>query len=66
LTDPAKEGNPCYVLAIGFTVMVAVYASGGISVGIYNLAALATGIILVDSIMGYNNAPYNLWNYLVG
>jgi hypothetical protein len=46
--------------------MVAVYASGGISVGIYNLAALAIGIILVDSIMGYNNAPYNLWNYLVG
>ncbi|MEC9209316.1 MAG: aquaporin [Bacteroidota bacterium] len=73
-TNPKTEGNSYYGLAIGFTVMAAAYAGGGISGGAYN-PAVGTGPILVDVIMGggnsllpeyLNNDWTNLWYYFVG
>jgi aquaporin Z len=64
-TNPKTEGNSYYGLAIGFTVMAAAFAGGGISGGAYN-PAVGTGPILVDAIMGDGNTLSNLWYYLVG
>jgi aquaporin Z len=64
-TNPKTEGNSYYGLAIGFTIMAAAYAGGGISGGVYNPAA-GTGPILIDAIMGDGGALSNLWYYLVG
>jgi len=64
-TNPKTEGNSYYGLAIGFTIMAAAYAGGGISGGVYN-PAVGTGPILIDSIMGDGGTLGNLWYYLVG
>jgi aquaporin Z len=64
-TNPKTEGNSYYGLAIGFTIMAAAYAGGGISGGVYN-PAVGTGPILVDAIMGDGDTLGNLWYYLVG
>ena len=64
-TNPKTEGNSYYGLAIGFTVMAAGYAGGGISGGAYN-PAVGTGPILIDVIMGDGNTLSNLWYYFVG
>ena len=64
-TNPKTEGNSYYGLAIGFTIMAAVYAGGGISGGVYN-PAVGTGPILIDAIMGDGGTLSNLWYYLVG
>jgi len=64
-TNPKTEGNSYYGLAIGFTIMAAAFAGGGISGGVYN-PAVGTGPILVDAIMGEGNTLSNLWYYLVG
>ena len=64
-TNPKTEGNSYYGLAIGFTIMAAAFAGGGISGGAYN-PAVGTGPILVDAIMGDGNTLSNLWYYLVG
>ena len=64
-TNPKTEGNSYYGLAIGFTVMAAAYAGGGISGGAYN-PAVGTGPVLVDIIMRDGNTLSNLWYYLVG
>ena len=64
-TNPKTEGNSYYGLAIGFTIMAAAYAGGGISGGVYN-PAVGTGPILVDAIIGEGNTLSNLWYYLVG
>ena len=64
-TNPKTEGNSYYGLAIGFTIMAAAFAGGGISGGVYN-PAVGTGPILVDAIMGDGDALGNLWYYLVG
>ena len=64
-TNPKTEGNSYYGLAIGFTVMAAAFAGGGISGGAYN-PAVGTGPILVDVIMGDGNTLLNLWYYFVG
>ena len=64
-TSPKTEGNSYYGLAIGFTVMAAAFAGGGISGGVYN-PAVGIGPILVDAIMGDGNTLSNLWYYLVG
>ena len=37
-TNPKTEGNSYYGLAMGFTIMAAAYAGGGISGGVYNPA----------------------------
>ena len=58
-TAKATEGNSFYGLAIGFTVVVAAFAGGGISGGAYN-PAVGLGPNLVKS----NFAP--IWIYLVG
>jgi len=64
-TNPKTEGNSYYGLAIGFTIMAAAYAGGGISGGVYN-PAVGTGPILIDAIMGDGGTLSNLWYYLVG
>ena len=64
-TNPKTEGNSYYGLAIGFTIMAAAYAGGGISGGVYN-PAVGTGPILIDAIMGDGGTLGNLWYYLVG
>ncbi len=58
-TAKATEGNSFYGLAIGFTVVVAAFAGGGISGGAYN-PAVGLGPNLIKS----NFAP--IWIYLVG
>ena len=64
-TNSKTEGNSYYGLAIGFTIMAAAYAGGGISGGVYN-PAVGTGPILIDAIMGDGGTLSNLWHYLVG
>jgi aquaporin Z len=58
-TSRGTEGNSYYGLAIGFTLMVGVYAVGGISGGAFN-PAVAAGLVA----MGIA-APVSLWVYLV-
>ncbi len=50
-TDDATAGNSYYGLAIGFTVMVGMFAVGGTSGGVFN-PAVGTGPILVDALAG--------------
>lgn len=64
-TNPKTEGNSYYGLAIGFTIMAAAYAGGGISGGAYN-PAVGTAPILIDSLMSDGSTLGNLWYYLVG
>lgn len=63
-TSPATEGNSYYGLAIGTTIVIAVFAGGPISGGAYN-PAVATGAILVNAVAGDGNLG-SLWIYLVG
>ena len=62
---PKTAGNSYYGLAIGFTIMAAAFAGGGISGGVYN-PAVGTGPILVDVILGDGKTLANLWYYFVG
>ena len=64
-THPKTAGNSYYGLAIGFTIMAAAFAGGGISGGVYN-PAVGTGPILVDVILGDGKTLANLWYYFVG
>ena len=64
-THPKTAGNSYYGLAIGFTIMAAAFAGGGISGGVYN-PAVGTGPILVDVILGDGKTLTNLWYYFVG
>ncbi len=61
---PATKGNSFYGLAIGFTIVVAAFAGGGISGGAFN-PAVGTGPILVHALLGGGSFS-NLWLYLVG
>ncbi len=63
-TDPDTAGNSYYGLAIGFTIVVAAFAGGGISGGAFN-PAVGTGPILVSAILTHGTLA-NLWLYLVG
>ncbi len=58
------HGNSFYGLAIGFTIVVAAFAGGGISGGAFN-PAVGTGPILVDALIGGGRAGH-LWLYWVG
>jgi aquaporin Z len=60
----ATKGNSFYGLAIGFTIVVAAFAGGGISGGAFN-PAVGTGPILVHGMLGGGSFA-NLWLYLVG
>jgi aquaporin Z len=63
-TSPKTEGNSFYGLAIGFTVVVAAFAAGGISSGAFN-PAVGVGPSVVHAAMTKAALP-NLWIYLVG
>jgi aquaporin Z len=58
------HGNSFYGLAIGFTIVVAAFAGGGISGGAFN-PAVGTGPILVNALIGGGPLGH-LWLYLVG
>jgi aquaporin Z len=59
----ATTGNSYYGLAIGFTLLVAVYAIGEVSGAAVN-PAVATGPIIVNSIAG-DGSLGDLWIYLL-
>lgn len=59
-TSRKTAGNSYYGLAIGFTVVAAAYAAGGISGGAFN-PAVAIGI----TVMGLSKAV-NIWYFLIG
>ncbi len=63
-TAKKTEGNSFYGLAIGFTIVVAAFAGGGISGGAFN-PAVGTGPTLVHALLGGGSLA-NLWLYLVG
>jgi len=63
-TAKKTEGNSFYGLAIGFTVVVAAFAGGGISGGAFN-PAVGLGPILVNALTSGGSFA-NLWLYLVG
>ena len=63
-TDDDTAGNSYYGLAIGFTVLVGVFAVGDISGGVFN-PAVGTGPILVDALFGDGTFD-QLWIYWVG
>lgn len=58
------KGNSFYGLAIGFTIVVAVFAGGGISGGAFN-PAVGIGPTLVNVLMGGGSFG-SLWLYVVG
>jgi aquaporin Z len=58
------KGNSFYGLAIGFTIVVAAFAGGGISGGAFN-PAVGIGPILVHALLGGGTFG-NLWLYIVG
>ena len=63
-TSKKTEGNSYYGLAIGFTIVVAACAGGGISGGAFN-PAVGLGPIGVDALIGGGSLS-NVWLYLVG
>lgn len=63
-TADRTAGNSFYGLAIGFTIVVAAFAGGGISGGAFN-PAVGIGPILVDTLRGGASLP-NVWLYIVG
>ncbi len=63
-TSKKTEGNSYYGLAIGFTVVVAAFAAGGISGGAFN-PAVGTGLTVAHAVFGGGSFA-NLWLYLVG
>ncbi len=63
-TAKKTSGNSFYGLAIGFTVVVAAFAGGGISGGAFN-PAVGIGPTLIDVFMGGGSMSH-LWLYIVG
>jgi aquaporin Z len=63
-THPDVKGNSFYGLAIGFTIVVAAFAGGGISGGAFN-PAVGTGITLIHALLGGGSFA-SWWLYLVG
>ena len=64
-TTKAAAGNSYFGLAIGFTVLAAAFAGGGISGGAFN-PAVGLGPCLIDTLVGGNNSLNYVWIYLVG
>ncbi len=58
------KGNSYYGLAIGFTIVVAAFASGGLSGGAFN-PAVGIGPTIVNALLG-GGTWGNLWLYIVG
>jgi aquaporin Z len=63
-TIQKTKGNSFYGLAIGFTIVVAVFAGGSLSGGAFN-PAVGFGPILVHSILGDGSVSH-LWIYIAG
>lgn len=63
-TAKKTEGNSYYGLAIGFTIVVAAFAGGGISGGAFN-PGVGLGPIVVNALTAGGSFS-NLWLYLVG
>jgi len=63
-TARQTEKNSFYGLAIGFTIVVAAFAGGGISGGAFN-PAVGIGPMLIDTFMGHGTLG-NAWLYIVG
>jgi aquaporin Z len=63
-TSKHTQGNSFYGLAIGFVIVIAAFAGGPISGGVFN-PAIGTGAILINAICG-NGSFGQLWLYLVG
>lgn len=63
-TSEQTKGNSYYGLAIGFTIVVAAFAGGGLSGGAFN-PAVGTGPTLVAALSGGASWD-NLWLYWVG
>ena len=63
-TSRHTKGNSYYGLAIGFTIVVAAFAGGGVSGGAFN-PAVGTGPTLVHALTGHGTLSH-LWLYLVG
>jgi aquaporin Z len=61
----ATSGNNYFGLAIGFTVLAAAFAGGGISGGAFN-PAVGFGPCLIDTLVGGNSSLSNVWIYIVG
>jgi aquaporin Z len=61
----ATAGNNYFGLAIGFTVLAAAFAGGGISGGAYN-PAVGFGPCLIDTLVGGNSSLSSVWLYIVG
>jgi aquaporin Z len=63
-TAQATAGNSFYGLAIGFTIVIAAFAGGGISGGAFN-PAVGIGATVANAVM--DGGPWsNLWLYIVG
>jgi aquaporin Z len=58
------QGNSYYGLAIGFTIVVAAFAGGGISGGAFN-PAVGIGPTIVHAAMGGGSVSA-LWLYIAG
>jgi len=63
-TSSKTQGNSYYGLAIGFTIVVAAFAGGGVSGGAFN-PAVGIGPTLIYTFCG-NGTMRELWIYLVG
>jgi aquaporin Z len=63
-TSKHTQGNSYYGLAIGFTIVVAAFAGGGVSGGAFN-PAVGTGPTLVNALTGHGSMSH-WWLYLVG
>ena len=63
-TAKKTEGNSYYGLAIGFTIVVAAFAGGGISGGAFN-PAVGLGPIVVNALTAGGSLG-NAWLYVVG
>jgi aquaporin Z len=63
-TSKKTDGNSYYGLAIGFTIVVAAIAGGGLSGGAFN-PAVGTGPSVVNAMVSSGSLS-NLWIYWVG
>jgi aquaporin Z len=63
-TDKALAGNQFYGLAIGITIVAAVFAGGPISGGAFN-PAVGIGATVINGMMNHGSYS-NLWIYIVG
>ncbi len=64
-TSKKSSGNSYFGIAIGFTVMAAAYAGGGISGGAYN-PAVGVGPLIADAVLQHGTGLKHAWLYIAG